>query len=141
MGKAVQGDLSKVARSAALILALSLALPVFGRESRSTGRGHSTQGLSASDLGIASLGSHLRRTDPSAAKELLREVEEELPAFSPLISSRRRAGLVRERFLDRSRRNADLDREEIVVIDGWVLARSEGAAAVYLSHLAQPFHP
>ncbi len=115
------------------------SLPYFVRDRRRGRRdaqgSHSSGGLSGSDLRIASLGAQLGAEDPTLVESLRHEVESELPSWSSLASRRRRAGLVRERFLDRGRRNADLDREEIVVVDGWVLARSEAAAAVYLDSL------
>jgi hypothetical protein len=91
--------------------------------------------LDESESRIASLGGHLQAKDPELAFQLMAEAESEMPAWSSIASRRRRAGLVQDRLLDPSRRNADLDREQIVLIDGWVLARSEAAAAVYMNAL------
>lgn len=113
----------------------AFALPGILRGLKGPGLGNPPDELCESDRLIASLGRRLRSSEPATAACLSREVEARLPGWSAFASRRRRAALVRARFLNRRQRDADLEREEIVLVDGWVLARSEAAAAVYLSLL------
>jgi hypothetical protein len=92
--------------------------------------------LFESDRLIASLGRCLEEENPAEARSLLRWVEARLPAWASLAPRRRRAWIARERLLTRQRLDEEFERGDVILIDGWVLARSEGALAVYLSSLA-----
>jgi hypothetical protein len=89
--------------------------------------------LSESESRIASLGRHLIANDPGRAEQLIRWVESQLPLWGRVAAPARRARIARERLLTARRLDRDFERHEVVVIDGWVLARSEAAVAVYLS--------
>jgi len=72
---------------------------------------------------------------PAVAEDLVREVEREVgsatrgPGGDP-------ARLARETFLPPVRLRRDFDRGDVLVVDGWVLSRSEVAVCVYLYALA-----
>ena len=99
--------------------------------------GSAQSSLTPSDRRIAELGARLARSDPAAAGRLVRSVDTELPGWLRLTGARRRARVVRQRLLAPARVAADLDRGEVMSIDGWLLARSEVAAAAYLHGLRQ----
>lgn len=97
------------------------------------------QRLAQADGCIAELGAILARDEPVVARRLVREVQAELPLWLRFAGARRRACAARARLLDPARVAGDLAREDTQSIDGWWLARSEAAAAVYL-HAIQSGH-
>lgn len=86
---------------------------------------------------ISILGARCYADNANEARKLARFAASELPAWSRLASPQRRARLVRERLLRPERLAVEFEREEVVEIDGWMLARSEAATAVYLHTLAR----
>ncbi len=84
---------------------------------------------------IAALGACLARDDGPCAQRLVRATEAELPLWLRLASRRRRADAACRRLLDPARVARDLEREDVLCVDGWLLARSEAAAAAYLHAL------
>lgn len=94
-------------------------------------------GLSESDRLIASLGRKLAEDDPETAARLARLVAERMPALDALASAEERARAVRQQLLVGSRLAAEFDAGDVIVIDGWMLARSEATAAVYLDLLVR----
>jgi hypothetical protein len=106
-----------------------------GSASSSEAPGPDSLGLG--DRRIAVLGERCFAESPRTARALARLALRELPPSCVFSSPKRRARLTRERLLDRARLAREFDREEVVEIDGWVLARSEAAAAVYLYTLTR----
>jgi hypothetical protein len=106
--------------------AANAALPPAGRST-----------LSDSDLRIAALASELSTNHPQEADRITRWVESQLPAMPRFSRPHRCARQVREVLLEPSRVNREFEREDVMILDGWVLSRSEGAAAIYLNLLAQ----
>src|SRR6266446_1256666 len=104
-------------------LSLHDALPI------SPGRGRT--GLSRADRCLARLGGRVAAVAPAVAEDLVREVEREVGS-----ATRGRGGdrarLAREAFLRPVRLRRDFDRGDVLVVDGWVLSRSEVAVCVYL---------
>lgn len=96
----------------------------------------SRERLSVSDRQIAGLGARFARQDPAAARELGQWAASQLPRRSEIFGVRRQAAAARARLLDRARLADEFAREEVVLADGWLLARSEVALAVHLAHLA-----
>ncbi|NRA02081.1 MAG: hypothetical protein HRU00_05700 [Myxococcales bacterium] len=94
--------------------------------------------LSESDLRIATLGRQFKTEEPVRARRLIEWVEAELPPWGRLGTPARRARIVREQLLTSRRLAQDFERGDVVTIDGWVLARTEGAVAVYLNSLVRP---
>jgi hypothetical protein len=76
--------------------------------------------------------------EPDQAHRLVRWVESQLPPWGRLLAPARRARIARERLLTPRRLDRDFASDRVVVIDGWVLARTEGAVAVYISNLSSP---
>ncbi len=93
---------------------------------------------SSSNRRIASLGSLFRREHPQDAQRLVRWVESQVPVHGLPTSRERRARIVRERLLKPDRIEREFARGQVMWVDGWQLARSEGAAAVYLDFLDRP---
>lgn len=85
-----------------------------------------------SDRRIARLGAVLWREDPATARRLARLADAQLPAWLRLAGPSRRARALRPRLLAPARLAGELDRGEVLVLDGWVLARSEAAVAAWL---------
>lgn len=79
----------------------------------------------------AYLGAWLARSDARRARALAREVDAALPGWLRLAGGERRLRAARRRFLDPARLARDLDAGRVLVVDGWVLARSEVAVAAY----------
>ncbi len=92
--------------------------------------------LSEPDRVLASLGATLAAADPSGYRALRREAALGVAFASLAPGSRSRAQRARSRLLDRTRIQADFARGRVVVANGWVLARSEAAAAAYLHALS-----
>ena len=97
--------------------------------------------FSDSELRIASLGRQFASEEPLQARRLMGWVEAELPLWLRFSEPARRSRIARELLLTPRRLRRDFDRAEVVVIDGWVLARTEGAVAVYLNALVGPERP
>ena len=94
-------------------------------------------GLSESDLLIASLGRQLAVQDAGAAALLASWVEEQMAARYAHASAGERARIARRQLLTRSRLTAEFDAGDVILVDGWTLARSEAAVAAYLDSLAR----
>jgi hypothetical protein len=86
---------------------------------------------------IARLGEWLAQREPGRARSLAAEVEAALPAWLRLAGSERRVRAARRLLLDPSRIARDLDCGRILSVDGWVLARSEVALAVFAHGASQ----
>jgi hypothetical protein len=97
--------------------------------------------LADSESLVATLGEQLLREDPATARLLARWVESELPLWARIASPSRRGRLAREHLLTPPRIGRDFERDETLTIDGWVLARTEAAVAVYLSYLSHSSRP
>ena len=93
--------------------------------------------LSASDLRIAALAGELASNHPEEADRITCWVESQLPAKPRFSRPHRCARQVREVLLEPRRVSREFEREDVIILDGWVLSRSEGAAAVYLNSLAR----
>jgi len=93
--------------------------------------------LDDSDLRIAALASAWTTKHPKEAHLITRWADSQLPARLRSSSPVRCAHQVREALLEPGRVRREFEREEVMILDGWVLSRSEGAAAIYLNSLAQ----
>jgi hypothetical protein len=109
---------------------------------RSTARAARLDGraarLSDRELRIATLGRQFAMEEPLQAHRLMGWVEARLSPWLRFTAPARRARIARELLLTPRRLSRDFDRADVVIIDGWVLARTEGAVAVYLNSLAGP---
>ncbi|MGI9590835.1 MAG: hypothetical protein ACR2P8_05665, partial [Myxococcota bacterium] len=61
----------------------------------------------------------------------------ETPGLDAHTAPEARARAVRRRWLDAARLAAEFDAGDVVRVDGWLLARSEAAAAAYLDTLVR----
>ena len=95
------------------------------------------QGLSESDHRIASLGRKLAEAEPELAAALVQRVAAETPGLDAGAAPAARARVVRRQWLGPTRLAAEFDAGDVVRIDGWLLARSEAAAAAYLDMLVR----
>ena len=91
--------------------------------------------VTESNRRIAALGRRFEAEDPVAARRLAREVEAQVGFWGLGTSCERRARIARARLLVRRRIGAEFSRGDVLLIDGWMLARSEGAVAAYISSL------
>jgi hypothetical protein len=92
--------------------------------------------LTESDRLIASVAGPYTARDPRAARRIARWAEAQLPASRRPRSAGASAALVRTHLLRPTRIAEELARDDVMMLDGWVLARSEAAAAIYLHALA-----
>jgi len=98
--------------------------------------------LTESDRLIASVAGPFAARNPGDARRIARWVEAQLPASRPPRGTGARAALVRAHLLQPARIAEELERDDVMMLDGWVLARSEAAAAIYLHALdSQPTRP
>jgi hypothetical protein len=96
--------------------------------------------VSESNRRVAALGRRFHAEDPELARRLAREVEAGVALWCVGASCERRARIARARFLTRRRIGAEFARGDALLISGWILARSEGAVAAYISSL-EPLPP
>lgn len=116
-------------RRALAVLALGTARVLLGR------RPEFAHPLPAAAQRLARLGARLMADDPAIARALIAEAEREL-AGCPDGDVARLALRTRARFLNPARVAQDLARGDVVVVDGWQLARCEMCACAYLHALA-----
>ncbi len=90
--------------------------------------------LSASDRKLAALGARLAAEQPALAHELARYVEQRIPQGDHL-SAAQLATRARRTLLRAERHRREIDRGEVVIVDGWLLSRSEVAVCAYLHRL------
>jgi hypothetical protein len=88
--------------------------------------------LSRSDRRLALLGRRARVEAPERTRRLIRQVARSA-ARAPRAAH---AELVRSQWLDRERTRRELERGDVLVVDGWVLSRSEAATCAYLHALS-----
>ncbi|MBW2274337.1 MAG: hypothetical protein JRG96_13780 [Deltaproteobacteria bacterium] len=93
--------------------------------------------LTESDRLIASVAGPYAARHPDSASRITRWAEAQLPPARRPRTAQASAALVRAHLLQPARIARELARDEVMVLDGWVLARSEGAAAVYLHALTR----
>jgi len=91
--------------------------------------------VSESNRRVAALGRCFQAEDPELARRLAREVEAGIALWCIGASCERRARIARARLLTSRRIGAELARGDALLINGWILARSEGAVAAYISSL------
>lgn len=91
--------------------------------------------LSDADRSLAALGRRIAQRRPVLARELGRFADRELGWARGSRSQPRTAARIRSVLLADGRCEADFRRGEAVTIDGWVLARSEVAAAICLHRI------
>jgi hypothetical protein len=91
--------------------------------------------LSEADRRLAALGGALAAARPAAARALLRDVDRHLATASSPPGETSRTRWARDMLLDTARVRGEFMRGEVVVADGWCLARSEAALCVYLHAL------
>ncbi|MEZ5571593.1 MAG: hypothetical protein R3E64_06165 [Halioglobus sp.] len=110
------------------LLAGSQAIAVFAVDGDKGSEDNATPAETALD--IAALGTQILNSDPQAAATL--EVwARNVAGLKPTESiDWKTADRARERLTERSRVAAELEAEEILFVDGWLLARSEAGAAV-----------
>lgn len=91
--------------------------------------------LDAGSLAIAALAAERATHLDGGARRIVAEVEASLPSALRQGPVRARAAHARRLLLSRRRIESELARNDVVVLDGWVLARSEAELAIYLHHL------
>jgi len=91
--------------------------------------------VSESNQRIAALGRRFKAEDPELARRLAREVEAGVAFWCIGASCERRARIARARLLTPRRIGAEFARGDALLIGGWIVARSEGALAAYISSL------
>jgi hypothetical protein len=92
-------------------------------------------GLTESDRLIASVAGPYAARYPADARRIAAWAESQLPPTRRRRDAGASAALVREHLLRPTRIAEELERDEVTILDGWVLARSEAAAAIYLHAL------
>ena len=120
-------------RLATVVCGLALLPPalVFGR----TASGRRGQvDLSRADRALAALGRRLGSDRPREAQHLLRWAAAQTP---PWRLPGRSAARIRQQLLDPHRLAREFASGQVLELDGWVVARSEAAAAVALNALAE----
>lgn len=121
-------------RSLLLSLAAFAAFPGSGRAARDA---RSPRALPPADRAIAALAVGFQHSQPAAAARIARSVAAELPPRVRWFASpEQKARQARAQLLAGARVAAELARGDVALLDGWVLARSEAALAVYLRDLA-----
>ncbi len=132
----------KVARR--VFLRAALLLTSLAAAPRTSSAGNAAAPGSVPELGVrdrelALLAEELLRRRPDEAARVHAGVEAALPSRRRLfaVSRRARARLARQTLLAPDRIARELDRGDVVALDGWVLARSEAHFAIYLASLEQ----
>ncbi len=97
--------------------------------------------LSDADLRIARLAEIFARREPAAADALASWAEAQLPRGTGDLAPIRQAEIARRQLLDPIRLADELAAEDVVTIDGWLLARSEAALAARLLALQRGSTP
>ena len=121
-------------RLATVVCGLALLPPalVFGR----TASGRRGQvDLARADRALAALGRRLGRDRPREAQRLLRWAAAQTVPWR--LAARSDADRIRQQLLDPHRLAREFASGQVLELDGWVVARSEAAAAVALNALAE----
>lgn len=81
--------------------------------------------LSPADRRLAALGARLATAGPATARRLARSVAREMPGV-------RSPRTIRRRLLAPARLRREAARGDVVLVDGWLLPRSEAALCAWL---------
>jgi hypothetical protein len=121
-------------RVATVVCGLALLPPalVFGRTA--SGRRGQVE-LSRADRALAALGRRLGIDRPHEARRLLRWAAARTAPWR--LAGRPDAACIRQGLLDPQRLAHEFASGQVLELDGWVVARSEAAAAVALNALAE----
>jgi hypothetical protein len=87
--------------------------------------------LDAAGRAVADLAADFARAHPEHARRIVRAVEASLPTGARFARPAHRVTLARARLLRARRVEAELAAGDVILLDGWVLARSEAAFAIY----------
>lgn len=87
---------------------------------------------------LAALGERLEVTSPDAVDRLFEFVSREAARYGFDVTRMEEAGRLCSFLLSETRVHKDFRNGHLQVVDGWILARSEAGAGVYLHRLMRP---
>ena len=82
---------------------------------------------------VARLGAAFVASHRDEARGIARAVEQALPRWHRFVDTRARTRLIEKHVLEPGRIARELERGDVMILEGWVLARSEAAAAIHWS--------